>query len=227
MAERESKQREAPIKQDENRRREEARAKANEAKEAREARNREQALKQEAESEAAERRRQQEITAQREKEAAAVEQYFVSETSLVTCSAGLNIQYIIPGFDLCRIVIKNFPRDAKREEIVDLLIQQEIQRSEFLILWVKVVGTKQEEVVLANADYGEVISLGLDSIESRNEVLGFSVGDNANLGSAFQKAPFITVSWRIPAETIVENYQSMEEAQKRSQELNKKIWKGR
>ena len=226
-AEKEAKQREAGIRQEENRRREEAGAKAKEAKEAREARIREQALKREAEREAAEKRRQLEITAQREKEAAAVEQYFVSETSLVTCSAGLNIQYVIAGFDLCRIVIKNLPRDAKREEIIDLFIQQGVQRSEFLISWVKVVGNKQEAVVLANAECAEVISLGLDGIEFRNEVLSFSVGDNANLGSAFQKTPFITVSWRIPAETIVANYQSMEEAQKRSQELDKKIWKGR
>ena len=241
-AEREAKQREAAIRrEEENRRREEARLKA---KEAREAKVREQALKREAKrkeaeareraeqeaKEAAERRRQLEITGQREKEAAAVEQYFVAETSLVTCNAGLNIQHVIPGFDLCRIVIKNLPKDAKREEIADLFIQQGIQRSEFLILQAKEIRNKQEAVVLANAAYGQAISLGLDGIEFRDEVLSLSLSDNASLnalGSAFQKTPFITVSWKIPAETIVANYQSMEEAQKKNQELDKKIWKDR
>jgi hypothetical protein len=134
-AEREAKQREVAIRQEESRRREEARLKANEAREARirdqalrrEARRKETEARERAEmeaKEAAERRRQLEITAQREKEAAAIEQYFVSEASLVTCSAGLNIQHIIPGFDLCRIVIKNLPRDAKRDEIADLFVQQ-------------------------------------------------------------------------------------------------------
>jgi hypothetical protein len=237
-AEREAKQREVAIRQEESRRREEARLKANEAREARirdqalrrEARRKETEARERAEmeaKEAAERRRQLEITAQREKEAAAIEQYFVSETSLVTCSAGLNIQHIIPGFDLCRIVIKNLPRDAKRDEIADLFVQQSVQRSEFLILRVKEVGNKQEAVVLAGAECGQVFSLGLDGVQFRNEALSFSVSDNAGSGSAFQKTPFITVSWRIPAETIVANYQSMEEAQKRNQELNQKIWKDR
>jgi RNA recognition motif-containing protein len=252
IAARETREREAAIRQEENRRREEAMAKAKEAKEraakeAREARIREQALKREAKRreteariareraerearEAAERRRQLEIAAQREKEAAVVEQYVVSETSLVTCSAGFNIQHVIPGFDLCRIVIKNLPKNAKREEIVDIFIQQGIQSSEFLIFQLKEIGSKQEAVVLANAEHGEAISLGLDGIEFREEVLTFSVSDNASwnaLGTAGQSIPFVIVSWTIPAETIVVNYYSMEEAQRKMRELDKKIWKGR
>ena len=189
-AEKESRQREASLREEENRRREEARAKearARAAKEAREAKKREQTLKREAKRrekeriareraerearEEAERGRQREIAAQREREAAAVEQYVVSETSLVTCSAGFNIQHVIPGFELCRIVIKNLPRNARQEEIADIFIQQGVQRSEFMVFQVKVIGNKQEAVVLANAEHGEAISLGLDGIEFRDQVL--------------------------------------------------------
>ena len=252
IAAREAREREVALMEEENRRREEAIAQAKEVKaratkEAREARIRERALKREAKRreteariareraerearEAAERRRQLEIAAQREKEAAVVEQYVVSETSLVTCSAGFNIQHVIPGFDLCRIIIKNLPKNARREEIVDIFIQQGIHSSEFLILQVKEIGSKQEAVVLANAEHGEAISLGLDGIEFREEVLSFSVSDNTSwnaLGTSGQNIPFIIVSWRIPAETIVVNYCSMEEAQRKMRELDKKIWKGR
>ncbi|KIM35596.1 hypothetical protein M413DRAFT_79263 [Hebeloma cylindrosporum] len=231
-AEREAKEREESIRQEENRRSEEARVKANETKrkaaeEARAARIREQALKRETEREAAERKRQLEITAQREKEATAIEQYLVSKTCLVTYSAGLQIQHVVPGFDLSRIVIKNLPRDAKREEIDDLFIQQGIQRSEFLILSVKEDGKSQEAVVLINAESLQAISSGSDGIKFRDEILSFSVIENANSkGSAFQKTPFITVSWRAPAQTVFANYNSMEEAQSKSKELDKKIWKG-
>lgn len=93
----------------------------------------------------------------------------------------------------------------------------------------KQVGNKQEAVVLANAEHGEAISLGFDGIEFHDEVLSFSVSDNASwnaLRTAGQNAPFIMVSWRIPAETIVANYHTMEEAERKMRELDKKIWKG-
>jgi hypothetical protein len=191
---------------------------------------REEAERVEMEAREAERRRQLEIAAQREKEAAVVEQYaVVSGTSLVTCSAGLNIQHVIPGFELCRIVIKGLPRNAKREEIADIFIQRGFHSSEFFISQVKAVGKKQEVDVLADAEVGTVISLDSDGIDFRDEMLSFGVSDNAscNVLGAGQNTPFIIVSWRIPAETIVANYHSMKEAQRKVRELDKKIWKGR
>ena len=159
-----------------------------------------------------------------------MEQYMVSGTSLITCSAGFSIQHVVPGFDLCRIVIKNFPKNAKREEIIDIFTQQGIHSSEFLIFQVKEMGNKQEAIVLANAEHGEAISLGLNGITFRDEVLNFSVSDNASgsaPGTAAQNIPFITIFWRIPAETIIANYHSMEEARSKVRELDKKFWKGR
>jgi hypothetical protein len=114
-----------------------------------------------------------------------VEQYVVSGTSLITCSAGFNIQHVIPEFDLCRIVITNLPKNAKREAIVDMFIQQGIDDSEFLIFQVKEIGNKQEAIVLANAEREEAISLSLNGITCtfRDEVLSFGVSDNADCGS--------------------------------------------
>jgi hypothetical protein len=131
-AAREETEQEVVLRQEDTRRRDEAKVKAKirAAKEAREAKAQEQASKREAISreaeariarerterearEAAERRRQLEIAAQREKEAAVVEQYLVPGTSLITCTAGFNIQHVVPGFDLCRIIIKNLPKNAK------------------------------------------------------------------------------------------------------------------
>ncbi|KAF9483034.1 hypothetical protein BDN70DRAFT_929536 [Pholiota conissans] len=73
------------------------------------------------------------MRARREKEAAAIEQYIVSESSLVTCAAGLNIQSVVCGFDLCRVSIKNLPKDVRHDEIVDIFIQQGVASSEFFI----------------------------------------------------------------------------------------------
>ncbi|KDR80944.1 hypothetical protein GALMADRAFT_91633 [Galerina marginata CBS 339.88] len=177
-------------------------------------------------------RRQVQMQAQREREAGAIEQYIVLDSSLVTCCAGLNIRHVVTGFDLCKITIKNLPKDAKRAEIADLFLHQGVESSEFFIFQVKpdASGSVLEAVILANAEHGQTIALGLQGIEFRNRVLSFSVSDNASgnaMDTPTRNSPFLLVSWRAPSETLIATYSSMEEAQEKARKLNQAIWRGR
>ncbi|KAF9483036.1 hypothetical protein BDN70DRAFT_359239 [Pholiota conissans] len=170
------------------------------------------------------------MRARREKEAAAIEQYIVSESSLVTCAAGLNIQSVVCGFDLCGIAIKNLPNDVQRDEIADIFIQQGVASSEFFILNLKSNGAKREAVVVANVDQGQNIAIGLEGIEFRNENLTFEVSENASwngMSAATQDTPFLMISWWAPSETILVSYHSEQQAREQVQKLDGKTWNGR
>lgn len=115
-------------------------------------------------------------------EAAVVEQYVAPETSLITCSAGMNIQHFITGFELCRITIKNIPSDANIEEVGQIFTQQGVDTSSTFVLEIKPSDSKMEAVVLTKAEQGEAIAQKLEGIKLREETLSFEVSANATWG---------------------------------------------
>ncbi|KAF9485597.1 hypothetical protein BDN70DRAFT_988794 [Pholiota conissans] len=191
--------------------------------------NEERLAREKAEREAAMR---EQLKARREMEAAAIEKYIVSESSLVTFAAGLDIQGVVSGFDLCRITIRNLPSDTKMDEVADIFTQQGIASTEYIVLELKPThnGARCDAVVIANVDQGQNITIGLEGIEFRNETLTFEVSENASwngMSTAAQNTPFLTVSWWAPSETIIATYESEEQARKQVQRLNGKTWNGR
>ncbi|KAF8194700.1 hypothetical protein BJ912DRAFT_179852 [Pholiota molesta] len=206
--------------------REEQERKGAEARERRGARARE---KRDAARETA-KKHQEQMNIRRQKEAAAIEQYIVSESSLIACSAGMNIQRVVSGFELCRITIKNLPNDTKLEEIADIFTQQGVDSSDFFILQLRPNGGKREAVVVVNVDQVQNITVGLEGIEFRDDHLTFEVSENASwngMSTATQNTPFLTVSWWAPSETIIATYDSVEKAREHAQRLNGKTWNGR
>ncbi|KAF9483012.1 hypothetical protein BDN70DRAFT_828168 [Pholiota conissans] len=193
-------------------------------------RNEERLAREKVEKEAA---MKEQMKVRREMEAATIEQYIVSESSLVTCAAGLSILSVVSGFDLCRITIKNLPPDAKMGEVADIFAQQGLASSEYFVLGLKSVrnGAKREAVVVVNVDQGQNIAIGLEGIEFRNETLTFEVSENASWNgmsaTATQNAPFLTVSWWAPCEIIIATYESVEKAREQVQRLNGETWHGR
>ncbi|KAH9479292.1 hypothetical protein JR316_0007880 [Psilocybe cubensis] len=172
----------------------------------------------------------QEIQIRREQDAKVVERYPILDSSLVSFGAGLNILKIVAGFDLCTMRVKNLPMDARTEEIEDIFLQQGISKSDFFVRQVKVELDKREATVLISSEYGTTLTPGLEGIPFRNEYLSFTL-DNNTIGTSMDttthSAPFVIVSWKIPSDTIVAGYHSMEQAQTMSQKLNMTTWKGR
>ncbi|KAF8880214.1 hypothetical protein CPB84DRAFT_1851897 [Gymnopilus junonius] len=183
-------------------------------------------LAQEKEAEEAKKRHQAKL----EKDATVVEQYMVQDSSLVTLAAGLHIRNVVTGFDLCKVTIKNLPKGAKRTEIADLFLQQGVDQSEFFISQVKQDSHGLEAIVLANAEHGHAIALGLEGIEFRDEILNFNISENASFNSmdaSAQNMPFFIISWKAPSSTVVVAYPTMQEAREKARTLNRTKFKGR
>ena len=159
-------------------------------------------------------------TLRREAEASVTEQHAVlRESTLLTCGAGLEMQNVVPGFNTCRITIKNLPKDAKRSEISDLFTQRGMIHSNFLVLGLRSKENQQEGTVLAAADRGRAIATGLNGIMFRDRSLTFGVSENSNDAC-------VKFSWRVPSATMIATYNSMDEATKKVTDLNGKTYKG-
>ena len=156
----------------------------------------------------------------REAEASVTEQHAVlRESTLLTCGAGLEVQNVVAGFNTCRITIKNLPKDAKRSDVTDLFTQQGMIPSNFLVLSLRSRENHQEATVLAVADRGRAIAIGLNGIMFRDRSLTFRVSENSSDAC-------VKISWRVPSATMIATYNSMEEATKKVTDLNGKIYKG-
>ncbi|KAF9038650.1 hypothetical protein BJ165DRAFT_1407775 [Panaeolus papilionaceus] len=171
---------------------------------------------------------------ERVRDATVMEQYFVSESSLITCGAGLEVQHIIPGFELCQITIRNLPSDAKADEVEDILIQQGISKSEFFLTSLKKEDRKatQESVILAKAEHGEVLAAGLEGLDFRDSTLSFEVTQNTNfhsdtMGSSSKSHTALTVWWYEPSTTIRATYNSATIAANHQRNMNQKLFRGR
>jgi hypothetical protein len=204
--------------------REEAARKAKEERE-------EAARKAREQREEAERRaRQAQLAERRAQEARVTVQQVVLGSSLVTCGAGIDIRGIIGGFDLCRILVKRLPRDAKLDEVVEIFSQQGVDPENFFLLEMKPNGRHTEATVLARAEQGEVIALGLDGIEFRDERLRFEVSANASwdsMGSSDDNCKTLTINWKNPSTSIIATYTSIDQARVMARELDGQICNGR
>ncbi|KAK0491847.1 hypothetical protein EDD18DRAFT_542379 [Armillaria luteobubalina] len=134
--------------------------------------------------------------------------------SIVTFSPGLAIQNIIAGFDCCRIRVKNIPHDGRPHEIEDLFLQQGLDVSDFHVVAVDSTsnGTKQADII-TNATVAQILAVGLEGIEFRDERLEFEVG-TYNLPGGMGALPpedenVLTISCRAPSATYTVAYPDM------------------
>lgn len=73
---------------------------------------------------------------------------------------------------------------------------------------------------------GQVIAIGLEGVEFRDETLSFEVGDNANWNIG-RSLPSLTVSWYAPSEVIDAKYGTMGGAEDNMEDINTMYFKGR
>ena len=176
-------------------------------------------------SEVTARERQRQLQALRNEEAEITEQYAVlGESSLITCRAGIDVQNVVTGFDIYRIIMKNLPRDTKHKEISDILIHSGMKKSDFFVLDFRFGRNCREATVLVITDHGREIAVGLEDTGFRDHTLTFEVGETLN-ESAMGSLPrnVNSISW--PA-TIIAAYKNMAGAGRKARALNGKVWKG-
>ncbi|KAF8626735.1 hypothetical protein AX17_006500 [Amanita inopinata Kibby_2008] len=161
-----------------------------------------------------------------------IQQVVLRESTLVTCSAGLDVQRIVCGFDCCYVTIKNLPQNVKRNEVEELFTQQGVDRDMLCILNLRRVdGDKMEAKVIVDAEVGDAIAAGLDGIEFRDsDGLEISVNDNAGpnrMGSSERNANVLTISWFMPSLTMIATYLTPAEAKNAAMVYNNAILHGR
>ena len=159
------------------------------------------------------------------------EQYAVlGGSSLITCRAGIDVQSVVTGFDICRIIIKNLPGETKHKEISDILVYcGGMKKSDFFVLDFRVKrGNRREATVLVITDHGREIAVDLEDIEFRGNTLKFEVSESPN-GNAMGASPknVLSICWHVPHTTIIATYNNRAEAERMARALNGKFCKGR
>lgn len=169
--------------------------------------------------------------AQWAQEAAVTVQRAVSGSTLITCGAGIEFQHIISGFEISRITIRNLPECARPHEVEAIFTQQGIEAGAISVVSIKPTGNrKMEATVLTKNHDAQIITIGLDGIRFRDNILEFEIGENVPLGgmdSSRTQADTLTVSWRPPSITMIAVYLTIEDARMRVAALNNCLFHGR
>jgi hypothetical protein len=164
-------------------------------------------------------------------EAARTIQHLALGSTIVTFGAGLEIQKVVTGFDSCRIHVKNLPLDATREEVSELFTQQGIEPGQFRIVTMKKgLDNKQEAIVVLDSELGNMVAIGLNGMDFRQETLLFEISENAPQGmgaSATDSTHVLTISWHEPSPRFIVEYDDVRHAEAKVLELNSMIYGGR
>lgn len=114
--------------------------------------------------------------ARSEMEAIVLSQRVISG-SIVTCSAGLEIQHITTGFKCCVVKTNNLPMKAREDEAVALFTQQGVEPARFLFVDLKSAPNGRKTATVATAaDLADLLSFGLNGVEFRDETINFEIG---------------------------------------------------
>ena len=101
-----------------------------------------------------------------------ISQYIVLESNLVTCGAGLEIHRITPGYDLCQISLQ-LPIGTTGTEIVEMLLEQGLDSSDFHILRIEETEEWLEAIILTNIQFGNALECKRDAF--MNHQVGYEV----------------------------------------------------
>jgi len=105
-----------------------------------------------------------------------ISQYIVLESNLVTCGAGLEIHRITPGYDLCQISLQ-LPIVTTGTEVVEMLLEEGLDTSDFHILRIKETGEQLEATILTNIQFGNALEHKEEAFNNRK--IGFEVRRDA------------------------------------------------
>ncbi|KAF7353682.1 ATP-dependent RNA helicase DEAH12, chloroplastic [Mycena venus] len=166
-------------------------------------------------------------------EASKTIQHIVLGSAMVSFGAGASIQHVVPGANSCRIGISNLPLDATREEIEGLFTQQGVGSGMFCVLGLAKSPDERhlEADVVIEKEKGELIALGFQEIEFRDETLLFEVSDNDRpdgmTASTTRRSDVLTLSLRAPFESMLVSYPSEARALEKARQLNRGMCGGR
>ncbi|KAJ7460951.1 hypothetical protein B0H11DRAFT_158614 [Mycena galericulata] len=168
-----------------------------------------------------------------QEEASKTIQHVILGSAMVSYGAGASVRHILPGSNSCRVGVSNLPWDATREEVEVLFTQQGIDSETFCVLGLAKSPdlTHLEADVVIDKEEGEMLAIGLDEIEFRDETLGFEVSDNDRpdgmKASTTRRSDVLTISLRAPFDSMLVSFSSEARALEKARQLNHGMCGGR
>ncbi|KAH6915589.1 hypothetical protein BKA70DRAFT_464905 [Coprinopsis sp. MPI-PUGE-AT-0042] len=170
----------------------------------------------------------------RQRESAATLQVVVSGSNLVTFAAGFETRSLIPGFDLCAVIVRKFPLNATKEDVTHIFSRElELEDDQFHVAdLVFDNGSKKATVLTQTENTKEIEERALEGITFRDRYLEFELGANAmwgkmNASGGGEDLDTLTIQWSSPSKTMILTYSTMEEARTKARELNGAVLQGR
>ncbi|KAH6874330.1 hypothetical protein BKA70DRAFT_1350485 [Coprinopsis sp. MPI-PUGE-AT-0042] len=211
-------------------------------KEEREARERAEIerIRQEREEREARERAQRELMERqkRQREAAATLQVVVGGSNLVTFAAGFETRSIIPGFDLCAVIIRKFPLNATKGDVAHVFRSSlGMEGDQFHVAdMVFDNGSKKATVLTQTENTIKIEEQAQEGITFRDQPLEFQLGANATWGKMNasgggrergEDLDTLTIHFGCPSKTMILTYSTMEDAQTKARELDGTTLRGR
>ncbi|PFH53608.1 hypothetical protein AMATHDRAFT_83880 [Amanita thiersii Skay4041] len=151
------------------------------------------------------------------------------QSTIVTCGAGIDIQRMACGSECCYMAIKNLPPHTSRSEVEELLARY-INRTLFCILRIHHRSKSSEAKTLINTNAAQRAVAALNGSKFSFYRLDVAVTDRAapnRMRKFDENSKTLTVSWRLPARTIIAGFDTPEAAKNAVTKLHNTIFRGR
>ena len=165
-------------------------------------------------------------------EAAATAEEKVLHSTKVTFGAGVTVQRVLTGYEGCRVLVKNLPLTATRAEVITLFTQPGFDPAKFAVYPPR--GSNDRSSLEAVVEFEDVADgknavAGLDDIEFGSAKLKLVlISKRGGMGKSRDLNSYIlTVTWSAPSDTVFASYSSMDEANSKRIQLDKKTFNGR
>ncbi|TEB29224.1 hypothetical protein FA13DRAFT_1711217 [Coprinellus micaceus] len=160
--------------------------------------------------------------AKRRREAMVTLQFVVQGSNLVTFGPGLAVQSVVPGFDLCKVIVRNLPTNATDKEVTNIFKDQGVDEKMCKLLELRDErGRKRRRYWQDRTD-----------LELRDNVLAIEVEGNTAWGSMRSSASgtdpnTLTFFWHSPSVVMIATYETVEEARRKARALDRRKVNGR
>ncbi|KAF9074591.1 hypothetical protein BDP27DRAFT_1287385 [Rhodocollybia butyracea] len=124
-------------------------------------------------------------------------------STIVTFSAGANIDLVIPGFETCRVTIRNIPLGIQMNQLWESIQgdDETNNKGKIHVVSLKRWNQAQEGTVIADGEVGKDVARRLNSTNLKGQILKIEVdqtGGAAGMNSR-RNGVSLKISWRAPS----------------------------